>query len=120
VVAKESEVKGYKIGQVAKMLDLPASVLRFWETEFDQLKPEKTDGGQRLYSERDIAVARTIRHLLYEEKFTISGARKELARSVEAPPDETVPPTETHSIIGSIRHELQNLLSLIDRKISSK
>lgn len=69
----------YRIGEAAKLLNLKTYVLRFWETEFTQLNPHRTDKGQRLYSEQDVAMLRTIRHLLHERGLTIEGARKILA-----------------------------------------
>lgn len=68
----------FKIGEVAKLLDLEPYVLRYWEEEFDRLCPEKTDSGQRVYRRSDIETARVIRKLLYTEKFTIKGARRQL------------------------------------------
>lgn len=59
------EEKTYRIGEAAELLNLKTYVLRFWETEFPQLDPLRTEKGQRLYSERDIAVLRRIRHLLH-------------------------------------------------------
>lgn len=75
----------FKIGEVAKLLDLEPYVLRYWEKEFEILSPAKTDSGQRTYRRDDIELAATIRHLLYTEMFTIDGARRqlELARDGE-------------------------------------
>lgn len=73
------EEKTYRIGEAAELLNLKTYVLRFWETEFPQLDPLRTEKGQRLYSERDIAVLRRIRHLLHERGLTIEGARRILA-----------------------------------------
>ncbi len=74
------EEKTYRIGDAARMLNLKTHVLRFWETEFSQLQPIRTDKGQRLYTEENIKLLRTIRHLLHERGLTIDGARKELAQ----------------------------------------
>ncbi|EPR30936.1 transcriptional regulator, MerR family [Alkalidesulfovibrio alkalitolerans DSM 16529] len=70
--------KTYKIGQAAKLLDLKPYVLRFWESEFPQIQPVRTDSGQRMYTEETIAVVRRIKHLLWDEGLTIEGARKAL------------------------------------------
>jgi DNA-binding transcriptional MerR regulator len=77
----------FKIGEVAKLLDLEPYVLRYWEDEFERLDPEKTDTGQRVYGRGDIELLIRIRHLLYTEKFTIKGARRqfELAEEGESP-----------------------------------
>ncbi len=65
----------FRIGEVAKLCDVPAYVLRFWESEFPQLKPHKGGTGQRLYRRRDVEMALRIKSLLYEEGYTIPGAR---------------------------------------------
>lgn len=68
----------FRIGDVARLCSLPAYVLRFWETEFPQLKPHKGGSGQRLYRKRDVEIVLAIKHLLYDEGFTIAGARRSL------------------------------------------
>ncbi len=74
----------FRIGEVARLLDLPTYVLRFWETEFPQLKPNKGGTGQRLYRKRDVEMALRIRVLLYDEGYTIPGARQFLKGEVRA------------------------------------
>ncbi len=69
----------YKIGEVARLAELKASVLRFWEAELPFLKPEKSSTGQRLYTRQDIDLVIQIKQLLYHEKYTIEGVRKKLA-----------------------------------------
>lgn len=66
----------FRIGEVAKLCEVPAYVLRFWEGEFPQLKPNKGGTGQRLYRRRDVEMALRIKHLLYDEGYTIAGARQ--------------------------------------------
>jgi DNA-binding transcriptional MerR regulator len=66
----------FRIGEVSKLCDVPAYVLRFWESEFPQLKPHKGGTGQRLYRRRDVETALHIKSLLYEEGYTIPGARQ--------------------------------------------
>ena len=68
--------KKYSIGSVSRRLSLPQSVLRYWESVFDNLNPEKTPGGTREYSEDDIILISKIKNLLYDRKFTIAGARE--------------------------------------------
>lgn len=68
----------YKIGEACKSLDIQPYVLRYWETEFPALKPSKSKSGQRVYSERDLEVIRRIKELLYDEGYTIAGAKKKL------------------------------------------
>jgi DNA-binding transcriptional MerR regulator len=68
----------FRIGEVAELCDLPAYVLRFWETEFPLLKPTKSSTGQRMYRRNDVQNVLRIKKLLYEEGFTIAGARAHL------------------------------------------
>ncbi|HEX7344796.1 MAG TPA: MerR family transcriptional regulator [bacterium] len=72
----EPEKLYYSIGEVSRMTELPASVLRFWESEFEYLRPPKNPGGKRTYRRADIDRILRIKKLLYEERFTIEGARK--------------------------------------------
>ena len=66
----------YKIGEACKALDIQPYVLRYWETEFPALNPGKSRSGQRVYGERELALIRRIKTLLYEEGYTIAGAKK--------------------------------------------
>src|ERR1700744_5276363 len=68
----------FRIGEVSELCRLPAYVLRFWETEFPQLKPVKSSTGQRMYRRKDVEAVIRIKKLLYEEGFTIAGARQQL------------------------------------------
>src|SRR5258708_38028434 len=68
----------FRIGEVASLCRLPAYVLRFWETEFPQLKPVKSSTGQRMYRKRDVENVLRIKQLLYDQGFTIVGARQQL------------------------------------------
>lgn len=69
----------FRIGEASRLLGLPPYVLRYWEKEFPGLAPEKSSGGQRLYRRKDLELLLMIKHLLYEQKFTIAGARQYLA-----------------------------------------
>ena len=80
--------KYFKIGEVCRLTGLPAHTLRYWETEFKQLRPGKSQTGQRLYLKKDLDLVFKIKRLRYERKYTIEGARKEIssrAEKVEAP-----------------------------------
>jgi len=68
----------FKIGEAARLCALKPYVLRYWETEFGSLKPQKTRSGQRLYRRQDVELLLRIRHLLYDQRFTIEGARTRL------------------------------------------
>jgi len=90
----------YKIGEACKALGIQPYVLRYWETEFPALSPSKSRSGQRVYSEKELEVIRRIKQLLYDEGYTIAGAKKklegELAAGIlgdpAAPPATTTPP----------------------------
>src|SRR5919204_2821290 len=73
----------FRIGEVSELCSLPASVLRFWETEFPQLKPTKSSTGQRMYRRRDVESVLRIKELLYSQGFTINGARQLLRAEVK-------------------------------------
>ncbi|MGE4265906.1 MAG: MerR family transcriptional regulator [Deferribacterales bacterium] len=68
----------YKIGEVCEITGLRPSVLRFWEKEFKQLRPSKSGGGQRFYTEKHIELVRMLMKMLYDEKYTIEGAKNKL------------------------------------------
>jgi DNA-binding transcriptional MerR regulator len=73
----------YKIGEACKALDIQPYVLRYWETEFPALSPSKSRSGQRVYSEKELAIIRRIKELLYGEGYTIAGAKKRLETELE-------------------------------------
>src|ERR1041385_6591670 len=81
----------FRIGEVSKLCKLPAYVLRFWETEFPQLKPVKSSTGQRMYRRRDVTEVLKIRPLLYEEGFTIAGARHQLRADAQTEKKQQTP-----------------------------
>ena len=89
----DGEDRLYKIGEVCKIAEVQPYVLRYWETEFPPLAPNKSGGGQRLYTRREIDIILRIKQLLYSEGFTIAGAKKKLETELAAP--EPVAPTET-------------------------
>lgn len=72
----------FKIGEVCDIVDVQAHVLRYWETEFPQLSPQKNRSGQRTYRRRDVEIALRIKQLLYEDEYTINGARKKLQQEL--------------------------------------
>jgi DNA-binding transcriptional MerR regulator len=77
-MAKKPTKLYYSITEVGELLDLKPHILRYWETEFPILHPKKNRAGNRAYRRKDIDIARTVKHLLYDEGFTIDGARKKL------------------------------------------
>jgi DNA-binding transcriptional MerR regulator len=106
----------YKIGEACKALDIQPYVLRYWETEFSAISPNKSRSGQRVYSEKELEIIRRIKELLYDEGYTIAGAKKKLegelangalgrGEEAEEPPDEAaealerVPPRERRAVV---------------------
>lgn len=85
MAAVPEEKKLYKIGEVCKLADVQPYVLRYWETEFPSLAPNKSGGGQRMYTRGEIDVILRIKQLLYSEGFTIAGAKKKLEQELTEP-----------------------------------
>jgi len=99
----------FKIGEVTAIADLAAYVLRFWESEFPIIAPKRTDAGQRLYRKSDIESILMIKHLLYDKKFTIEGARKYLKKMHKQKKASSPPPA-----LNEIRTALQQIRALLD------
>ena len=91
----------YRIGEAAKILNVKTSVLRFWESEFPQIRPKRTETGQRYYSEKDMHILQKIHTLLYQEGMTINGAKRVLKGSNEPLVDEITLPLEQNTLIPS-------------------
>jgi DNA-binding transcriptional MerR regulator len=109
----------FRIGEVAKLCDVPAYVLRFWETEFTQLKPNKGGTGQRLYRRRDVETALRVKSLLYDQGFTIPGARQ-LLKSEQKLKEPMLPlPVIDGGIdperLKKIQNELRDLHALLSK-----
>lgn len=119
----------FRIGEVATLLDIKPYVLRYWETEFPEIKPTKSKSGQRLYKKRDVELLWMIRDLLYEERFTIDGARKRLKEIVrdanategnpsqgnplhlsEPKPAVTFPAGTSKKVLAKIKKDLEDVL----------
>jgi DNA-binding transcriptional MerR regulator len=106
----------FRIGEVARLCRLPAYVLRFWETEFPQLKPSKSGTGQRMYRRRDVETVVRIKQLLYDDGFTIAGARQ-LLRAENRPGkvQDALPFARRSSRDGlhQVRQGLQEILGML-------
>jgi DNA-binding transcriptional MerR regulator len=102
----------FRIGEVAEIAGVEPFVLRFWESEFARLRPSKTRTSQRVYSRRDVSLVLRIRDLLYEEGYTIAGARRQLARAAGGEPVQV--PARTRAAIDRVRKEAEELLRLVD------
>src|SRR3954463_2616774 len=95
-----AEDKLYKIGEVCRMADVQPYVLRYWETEFPQLSPNKSGGGQRLYTRSEVDIILRIKELLYRDGFTIAGAKKKLETDLAAP-EAPPPPTTAEAAVAT-------------------
>ena len=109
----------YAIGEVSELTKLKAYVLRYWETEFSQLRPPKNRAGNRTYRQRDIDIILKIKDLLYNQKFTIDGARKILSgrdNVTKSSGTAKVNYSEKQQVvIRKIREELEAILKVIQR-----
>jgi DNA-binding transcriptional MerR regulator len=108
----------FRIGEVSKLCRLPAYVLRFWETEFPQLKPVKSSTGQRMYRRKDVEAVLRIKTLLYEEGFTIAGARQQLRSDIKVEKNQVPLPFPGYaaSDLRRIRHGLQEILGMLSAR----
>jgi DNA-binding transcriptional MerR regulator len=117
----------YRIGDVCRIVGVEPHVLRYWETEFPALAPPKNKAGQRTYRPKDVELILMIRRLLYEEGYTIAGARKKLARGAggaeiasemvsRVPSKEQRPRQAPAQRLDQVREELENILTLLERE----
>jgi DNA-binding transcriptional MerR regulator len=108
----------FRIGEVSTLCRLPAYVLRFWETEFPQLKPVKSSTGQRMYRRKDVEAVLRIKKLLYGEGFTIAGARQQLRVEATTTRNQAPLPFPAHSVadLSRIRHGLEEILSMLSTR----
>ena len=100
----------FTIGEVSDLCAVKPHVLRYWEQEFPQLKPVKRRGNRRYYQRQDVLIIRQIRSLLYDEGFTIGGARQRLTGE-----DAKSDVTQSQQIIKQIRMELEQVLKILRR-----
>ena len=100
----------FTIGEVSELCGVKPHVLRYWEQEFPQLKPVKRRGNRRYYQRHDVLMIRQIRSLLYEQGFTIGGARQQLSGE-EAKDDST----QSQQIVRQLRMELEEIVRILKR-----
>ena len=108
----------FKIGEVSELLGVEAYVLRYWESEFPVLSPKKSGTGHRLYRRKDVELLLRIKHLLYDKRFTIEGARQSLHAEARAPKAVRAPKRVQAELFSEdplpdIRRELQEILVLL-------
>jgi DNA-binding transcriptional MerR regulator len=112
----------FKIGEVCEIAGVKPFVLRYWETEFPDLSPAKGAGGQRTYTRADVELILHIKQLLYEERFTVAGAKKRLAEeapALPAPPPVTLDTgaekqvESLHDLLADVRREIDEVITLL-------
>ena len=115
----------YRIGEVSRLTELKPFVLRYWETEFPMLEPVKSPSGHRMYRQEDVDMVFRIKRLLYDEGFTIAGARRHLreqngATSSDGPsapyPTENAADLLSRKMLLDLRDSLRAFLTLLERK----
>ena len=136
----------FRIGEVCDLIKVQPHVLRYWETEFPMLAPQKNRAGQRVYRRKDVEMVLRIRDLLYEEKFTIAGAKKRLldesrggsvrgrlaeelvaesepnpgAHAAAPPAPDQSASQQTRGVLRTLKHDLEDLLTRLNTDASIK
>ena len=111
----------FRIGDVSRLAGVKPHVLRYWETEFTVFSPKKSGTGQRLYRRKDVELVLEIKHLLYDKRFTIEGARKAIeARGKQPKPRTSKPPENQASLfptqqvdLTALKRELREILAIL-------
>ena len=111
----------YRVGEVSQLVGVESYVLRYWEKMFPQLKPEKDESGQRVYTRSDIDMVLRIKNLLYEERYTIDGARKRLREGSKdrskgrAKSESSEDVQELLTILKDVKSTLQEALAVLEK-----
>ncbi|MGB8131574.1 MAG: MerR family transcriptional regulator [Candidatus Angelobacter sp.] len=108
----------FRIGEVSRLCGLPSYVLRFWETEFNQLKPSKSGTGQRMYRKIDVENVLRIKKLLYDQGFTIAGARQQLKAETKRKqsPLPFAVPNSGRGELKQVRQGLREILGILSSR----
>jgi len=111
----------YRIGEVSDIVGVEPHVLRYWETEFRSIRPQKSRKGQRIYSRRDVEKLITVKDLLYSHGFTIAGARKKLREGGAEPAaaEEQVKRRDSRTLLVELRGEVSSFLAELDSGLVS-
>jgi DNA-binding transcriptional MerR regulator len=104
----------YSIGEVSELTGIPTHVLRYWESEFAQLRPRKGRTGNRLFQEKDIRIVNQIKELLYDKRYTIAGAKAQFGQKIEVEADPEM------SFRDEVRRELQDILEMLNHQNSGR
>jgi len=121
-----TEDRLYRIGEVSRLAEVKPFVLRYWETEFPMLEPVKSPSGHRMYRQQDVDMVLKIKRLLYDEGFTIAGARRHLREQTGVASATETPPPHPHADNGvellsrkmllDLRDSLRAFLTLLERR----
>ena len=101
------EKRYFRIGEVSRIIGVETYVLRYWESEFSQIRPSRADSNQRTYQRKDLEVLSEIKRLLYEEKLTIEGARRRLKQ------EKTQKTSTPHECLREVKLELEDILKTL-------
>ena len=105
----------YKIGEVSRLVGVESYVLRYWETEFPFLNPRKSKTGQRIYAKNDVDLIKKIKHLLYEEKYTIDGVRRKLGSDAEQLGAKSCP--EDAGVNAGVSADAEKILAMVKSRL---
>ncbi len=109
----------FRIGEVSDLTGIKPYVLRYWETEFDIVKPTKTPKNQRLYKRKEVELIFEIKRLLYEEKFTIAGAKKVMHEKFRTRAEDQLPlnfqDEKSHEFLVQLRKEILSIKELVEK-----
>jgi DNA-binding transcriptional MerR regulator len=109
----EPEKESYRVGEVSHIVEVDPYVLRYWEKMFPQLNPQKDETGQRIYTQSDIDTVLQIKKLLYEERYTIAGAKKKMLEEDEGRVVQTS--NQVQSVLRSVRDTLQEISDILNK-----
>ena len=113
----------YSISEVSDLVGVKPHVLRYWETQFKMLRPKKGRGGARMYKKRDIEILFDIKQLLYDQRFTIAGARRKILDDRHDVKDQIEMPfsrLDREESLRALRKDLEALLAMLKREAASK
>lgn len=123
MAAPKKEKTEFNIAEVSNLTGIKAHVLRYWESEFPQLKPEKSRAGQRVYQKKDVDIVLHLKRLLYDDQYTVAGARKRLdgdlkeARRVQMPLELNLGEAEMAGILMKVRRQVKSLLDQLSKPL---
>src|SRR5690606_2242704 len=124
MVPPKSDPNEFNIAEVSKLTGTKAHVLRYWESEFPQLKPIKNRSGQRVYRQKDVDIVLHLKRLLYEEQYTVAGARKRLdkdlkeSRRVQMPLELNLGEAEMAGTLVKVKRQIKSLLDRLSQPLA--